>query len=130
MTSQLLSAQNGYPKQILWESDTLIAFTPKQVKLINYTKVSLDECKELSVSYRSELSLYKEASDKFSDFKKEVSKKEDYYNNIIDEQKIQLNLQDDNINKLNRNIKILKFTRIVGIGAGTFVGFYIGSHFF
>jgi hypothetical protein len=53
--SKSVFSQVGYPKIIVYKSDTLVAITQIQAKFINLTKVELDRYKELNINLQDQL---------------------------------------------------------------------------
>ena len=47
MISNLSFSQNGYPKQVVINKDTVVAINMQQVKSLNLLKVDFDECSDI-----------------------------------------------------------------------------------
>jgi len=127
LIAQSLIAQDGFPKPILYNSDTVVAFTPEQVKIINYNKDSYDECVELSESLKKELEFTKNSLNHSREYEVEMSNKDRTQREIIAEKDKQIELHKDSNKKLQHKIKQSKVLRYIWTGLGTIGGFYLGN---
>lgn len=126
---KLSISQEGYPKKIIINKDTLCALTIPQVDSVNKAFVNLDECNELKDSLFSQIGTYdamvnnQRATIKYQDAELEVKNKIIAEKDTIiksDENKIQ-ELKDEN-NKFENKIKWLKFQRTLYPILGVVVG--------
>jgi hypothetical protein len=126
-TVQLSIAQSGYPKQILLEDDTLVVFKPYQITILNYAKVSLDECMALNKSYINELSLLNQSFVTSQEIESNLKKQMNLLNNTIGEIEFQNNLLEDMNKGLKGKNRRLKLSRYIYGGVALLGGFYIGN---
>jgi len=122
-------AQDGYPKQILLNREKLVLFTPKQVSLINYNKVSLDECTELNKSYIKEIASLKLALNASLKVETNLLKKNSYQGKVISEQVIQVELLEESNRELRSKLKSSKTLRYIYTAGSAVGGFYLGIKF-
>jgi len=125
--AQFSLAQSGYPKRILFDGDTVIAFLDRQVNLVNYNKVSYDECTEIKASYSKEVSLLKKS------LLAEKSATEKLQENILlmedigVEKDFQITELKNDAEKKDKKIRLLRSTRVpIAIGCLA-VGFFVGN---
>lgn len=123
-------SQDGYPKMVIKDGDTLIEILPKHLVKINQTKFDLEYFKEKSVLQDSLNSNLKtqvsELELNIEDYKEVTSLKD----SIINEKHFQYQTVADENEVLKKNEKKLKLTRkvftFVGTGIGGGLGFIIG----
>jgi hypothetical protein len=124
---QLSFAQDGYPKQIVLEDDTFVLFKPFQVSLINYNKVSFDECVALNKSYLYQVSLLEQSSLKSKEIEFNLYSQIKNYDEQLFQYEIQIENYEKTSNKLERKIKVLKLSKLLYGGASLVGGFYLGN---
>lgn len=127
LTAQSLIAQDGFPKPILYNGDTIVAYTPEQVKIINYNKDSYDECVDEAKSLTQEIEFVRGALNKSKQYEVEISNKDRNQREIIDKQNQQIELHEESKRKLENKVSMAKKMRTVWTSVGTAVGFYVGN---
>lgn len=125
--------QDGYPKVILFDGDTVVAITPSQLSQVNVMERQYAECEELRNKNDSIISTYK-LKDQACTSEKEVlieiistkdliSGEKDIQNQILT---VQLEEEKKTTRKLKRRVKIFTFVgTAVGIGGGVLIGSFI-----
>ena len=121
------TAQDGYPKQILLEGDSVVVFTHEQVVLINFNKLSYDECRQEVQSYIREIELKSKALDLSREAEMETVRIKEQARQIDKEQQNQITLLEDNNKSLERKVRLNKSMRYVIGGIGLTVGTYVGN---
>lgn len=125
--AQLSLAQSGYPKRILFDGDTVIAFLDRQVNLVNYNKVSYDECSEIKASYSKEVSLLKKSlvAEKLATEK--LQENISLLQDIESEKDFQIQELKNDGEKKDKRIKLLRSCRVpIAVGCLA-VGFFVGN---
>jgi len=131
LIAQCSYSQTTYPKQTVLNGDTLVLVTLEQVKLINYTFLSLEECKALGKSYVKQIENYKFKCGKqealISNLRSQINTSTD----LQREQEESIKLLEENTSKLERKLRLSKATRViytsVGILGGGYLGYTIGK---
>lgn len=124
--SLLTSAQIGYPKLILFEQDTVVALTQKQLSIVNYNKISFDECEALKRSLNNQVQYLNESLDVSKQIEAECLVQVATQREIIDQYSLQVELLEENTRKLRAKLKLSKSLRYIWTGIGAVGGFYIG----
>lgn len=124
---QSLIAQDGYPKQILWDGDTVVVYTPKQHRLINYQKDSYDNCIDDNESLNRELVQKKEIIDKSREAEAEATLMKEQAREIDAEQTKQNELCEKDKKVLSRKLRFNNTMKYAFGGAGLTIGTYVGN---
>ena len=107
-------SQRDYPKQILWEGDTVILITPHQIDLLNYRSITLKGNRELLKDYQSKIKVLNSnlliADETEANLRHQIENKGE----IADEYEIQ-------IQKINR----MKVTKWLYFGIGSASGVFL-----
>lgn len=130
ISTHLITSQNIYPKEIVLNGDSLIAFTYNQQRVINADleafegcKIELLETEKLVLKYDS---IAKDGLDLITNLKAQI----EGYSKLVKYKDKQLDLRDKENEKLKKSNKGLK-TGIgisIGIGGAAFVaGFIYGA---
>lgn len=127
LTAQLAIAQDGYPQPILYNGDTVVAYTVEQAKLINYNKDSYDECVEMTESLNQEISFVRDALNKSKQYEIEMESRDRGRRDVIAEKNTQIELHEENNKKLQHRLKQGKVLRYIWTGVGAIGGFYLGN---
>lgn len=106
-------SQEGYPRKIVIDRDTVCAITFPQVDSVNKTFVDLDECNELKDSLYSQIDTY----GKLVEGQKQViisqEKEIDIQKNIVSEKDNIIASDEKLLKKQNRQVQWLKIQRAI-----------------
>lgn len=122
MTAIFCTSQTNYPKLTVISGDTVIIFTPQQVKKINIAYLELDRCTELNTSYSNEISLYKQTVQNLEAQKNNLITAIKLHEDVDREKNIQITALEEDIKIKNKQINTLKKSRIFLIIGGAIVG--------
>lgn len=121
-----------YPKKIVYERDTVVAFTPLQVKKIQLISIELDEVKELNDRLKSQISKDSLLITSLDNVVKSYDRERELSPMIITndslrvaEYKIQIESLEKNIKKSRNGNKI--FGGVVLTGLGILVGILVAN---
>ena len=128
MTATSVLSQQDYPRLILIDGDTLVAFKPEQVTKMNVVILSLDECRELQANFEEENDLLKAKSDVLEEQIDNLGEQNETLTEINEEKTSQNEILTEENKKKDKQIKLLKKSRplfvlggiIIG-GAGTYI---------
>lgn len=111
--TKLSFCQQGYPKKLIIEGDTICGITMSQLDSINSIIVNLDECNELKDSIYSQVKvcgdLVNAQKEIISSQDKEIKIQKDI---VIEKDKI-INIDDTVKKRLERRVKWLKIQRAI-----------------
>ena len=125
MIPLLSFSQQNYPKQILYEGDSLVLITPHQLTILNYSFISADECKELSQGYEQEINLVNKKLTTFMYSEDNLRKSLNIQWGVNNEQKLQITELNKVINNKNKQLKLTKILTIISFGAGSYLTYQL-----
>lgn len=129
LIAQCSYSQTTYPKQTVLDGDTIVLVSIEQVKLINYTFLSLEECKSLNRSYIKQIENYKFKCDRQDALIYNLRSQVDTSKKLQGEQESSIKLLEENKGKLERKLRLSKTTRVIytsiGIAGGAYLGYVV-----
>lgn len=122
MTATSVLSQQDFPRLILIDGDTLVAFEPEQVTKMNVVILSLDECREIQQSLEEENDLLLEKTTNLESQKENLKEQSETMSKINTEKTEQVNILTDENKKKDKRIKLLKKSRTLFVLGGILVG--------
>lgn len=106
-------SQEGYPRKIVIDRDTVCAITFPQVDSVNKTFVDLDECNELKDSLYSQINTYGKLVEGQKQIIISQGKEIDIQKNIVIEKDNIIASDEKLLKKQNRQVQWLKIQRAI-----------------
>jgi len=104
-------SQDGYPKKIVIDGDTLCAVTIDQVRKLNFVYIKDDFLKEMNDTLNSQNLKYKNLNNKYSDLLKEYQVNTELRRQVVKEQDAIINNYKKMDKKQKRKIIFLRWER-------------------
>lgn len=112
LVSLSATSQGVYPRQAVIDSDTVGILSIDQIRAINKTFVSLDECNELKDSLNSEIATYTLLTHTYKNIIGSKDTELSIYKDILKEKDSIIETDAKMIKKMKRNITWLRVQRI------------------
>lgn len=122
MTALSGLSQTDYPRLILIDGDTLVAFKPEQVTKMNITFLELDKCNELKSSLEAENILLVERDSVCNMQKENLIEQNETLERINEEKTGQVDILTEENKKQSKRIKLLKKSRTLFTLGGVILG--------
>lgn len=117
MIPLLSISQGGYPKIILVNNDTIVAFTPKQARVLDYYRIDLKETKEKEEFFKNKALECEKIKEEYSKYSDKLLKENNMFRDLDTLKTIEINKISEDLKKSiksnERKKSIIKF-----LGAG------------